>query len=573
MKRLSLITLFFVLLAAGTAQAGRLYYENFDDQDVDQPGVGSTKVAIDWNAQDAVYGTDYTWTTGYDGTGSALLSLQKPGDTGADAYLRWAYGNNTWPSDEMYVSYRVRFPHTNSQFGNENIKGVYPRWHGTDAYVAVPTLHNFSGWISISVRGDDGVSRESSATISGANNIADGNWHRVEVYINFATGQVITKIDSVEVWNKIYGSIWSSPPQLNYLPIPYFDAEEDSDFTRAIDEIEVWDNMPAGGGDNPPSVDITTADPQNIESDSLSVAWNASDDNGISQCKWRIGGYVSDSFGTQDNTSPASTSGYSEGENTLYVGCEDTAGQWTNDLITVNYSPGGDFTNPVISITSHADGEESATQNITLSGTAFDNEGLDATTPITASCPNCDTVGAVTGSTSWSIPIALATVSVDLIYDRGTFDSADGWFSSGGFTISGGTATNDGTSNSSVQTPFDAVIGQTYRVYYEIVSYTSGSLYLSQWGFPGEGNSIPLTVSEGPHTVDILCAAEADLRFTGNIIGSIDNVQIRQLGAVNTITVTAHDTSGNTAEDSVSLSYKATLGTRSFSGALGGALH
>jgi hypothetical protein len=93
-----------------------------------------------------------------------------------------------------------------------------------------------------------------------------------------------------------------------------------------------------GGDTTAPTVTISTADPQNIAADSLSVAWSDSDAVGVTARKWRIGAAPNALDGTAA-TSPATVTGFNEGTNTLYVGAGDAAGNWGSDAITVNYAP------------------------------------------------------------------------------------------------------------------------------------------------------------------------------------------------------------------------------------------
>jgi hypothetical protein len=92
----------------------------------------------------------------------------------------------------------------------------------------------------------------------------------------------------------------------------------------------------------PPSVTIATADPSNITADSLTVTGAASDAVGVSGCKWRRSLAPNASNGTlcTGTTSfSCATSGYSQGANTLYVGCFDAAGNYGSDSMVVNYYP------------------------------------------------------------------------------------------------------------------------------------------------------------------------------------------------------------------------------------------
>lgn len=91
-----------------------------------------------------------------------------------------------------------------------------------------------------------------------------------------------------------------------------------------------------------PSTTISTTDPSAISSDALTIAGTASDAVGVSGCKWRIGSAPDAGNGTActgTTSFSCSTSGYSEGANTAYVGCYDAAGNYGSDSITVNYTP------------------------------------------------------------------------------------------------------------------------------------------------------------------------------------------------------------------------------------------
>ncbi len=91
----------------------------------------------------------------------------------------------------------------------------------------------------------------------------------------------------------------------------------------------------------PPTVNISIADPSAITSDSLPVSGTSTDDVGVVVCKGRIGSAPDATHGTSltGTTSWSGTiTGFSEGGNTLYVGCGDAAGNWGSASITVNYN-------------------------------------------------------------------------------------------------------------------------------------------------------------------------------------------------------------------------------------------
>jgi hypothetical protein len=124
-----------------------------------------------------------------------------------------------------------------------------------------------------------------------------------------------------------------------------------------IDDVDSIGGVPLSpieADSTAPTVSITTAS-QEISSDSLSVGWVASDDEGVTECRWRIGGPPSDSLGTVDNTSPAATSGYSAGHNALYIGCKDAEGNWGHQSIDVVYTVGMDVADIEVSWSAYED--------------------------------------------------------------------------------------------------------------------------------------------------------------------------------------------------------------------------
>lgn len=85
-----------------------------------------------------------------------------------------------------------------------------------------------------------------------------------------------------------------------------------------------------------PTVSITTSDPSSSTTSSISIAWTDSDDTGVTSRKWRIGSAPDATHGTEA-TSPATITGLQPGNNTVYIGAADLAGNWGSDSITVNY--------------------------------------------------------------------------------------------------------------------------------------------------------------------------------------------------------------------------------------------
>ena len=90
-----------------------------------------------------------------------------------------------------------------------------------------------------------------------------------------------------------------------------------------------------------PVVVITTSDPTSISSNTLAISGTASDAVGVTECKFRIGAAPTESTGTAITGTTAwsgTATGFSEGANTLYVGCDNAANNWGSDSITVNFT-------------------------------------------------------------------------------------------------------------------------------------------------------------------------------------------------------------------------------------------
>jgi hypothetical protein len=99
--------------------------------------------------------------------------------------------------------------------------------------------------------------------------------------------------------------------------------------------IAVTNNSVVSADITAPVVTISTSSPQPISADSLSVSFTCTDAVGVTSRKWRVGAAPTATLGTS-TTSPAATSGYSQGANTLYIGCGDAAGNWGSSSIVVN---------------------------------------------------------------------------------------------------------------------------------------------------------------------------------------------------------------------------------------------
>ena len=156
--------IFFVLLQDAYTQT-RLYYENFDDQTINQPSVGN--ITVEKGFWPSVTSSDYNMNAvGRGGTGYCFSGAQD-----VSAYLVWWY-SQTWPTDEIYFSFYQRFDNLPSGQGMINIKQAYPHFGGNgDLHVSLYDDHSI-----ISNMHNNG-SRVGSMISTQIPDVADGNWH------------------------------------------------------------------------------------------------------------------------------------------------------------------------------------------------------------------------------------------------------------------------------------------------------------------------------------------------------------------------------------------------------------
>jgi hypothetical protein len=284
-----------------------------------------------------------SFVSGHDGY--AFRSSHAGDDgSGSDDYTIPYYGFDERMNDtgEIYIEWWVKYEsdYTNS---SQNVKWAWTGQSASYSHLEI-IWRGGSSWIwqlSGSGAGFDcgtDVSKNPST-----HNITKGVWHHVEIYIKdtgtCATSQLTVWVDDVEKtytnvdWGTIKDAGWISSPAINATS-----NQPEGEGWWQIDQFEVWDGLP-GADTTSPTVTISTADPSNITSDSLSISGTASDANGISQCKYRIGAAPTETQGTviSGTTSWSGTAtGFSQGANTLYVGCDDPSDNWGSDSITVN---------------------------------------------------------------------------------------------------------------------------------------------------------------------------------------------------------------------------------------------
>jgi len=219
--------------------ANRLIYENFDDQ------------TIDSRLSPRIYGAvaappQYAYASpGRDGRGSCFAS-----GTVAAAWLQWPTAKlpKPWPSDEMYVSFWMRYPTFTRTDPNENVKFFYPHWNGTSSYVHY-CMYDPDQVYYAAFGKDASLARGVYLRCPGQ---TDGNWHHYEFYIKFSEGVSRFWYDGVQKLNQRYGrGAWSN--DIFGIDVPSMDGEEPGIFTRQVDDLEIWDGMPGSQAAGPPT--------------------------------------------------------------------------------------------------------------------------------------------------------------------------------------------------------------------------------------------------------------------------------------------------------------------------------
>jgi hypothetical protein len=169
-----------------------------------------------------------------------------------------------------------------------------------------------------------------------------------------------------------------------------------------------------------PTVTIQTSSPQAISSDSLQVSFTSNDNIAVTETRWRIGAQPNGSTGTVC-TSPATTSGYNVGANTLWIGARDASGNWGYNSITVNYTPASDGVAPTVTITTTKPAEIVA-DSMTLTWTDSDNVGVTERRWLVDAQPTAST-GTVATSPAIVTAIRVGTQTVWV----GVRDAAGNW--------------------------------------------------------------------------------------------------------------------------------------------------
>jgi hypothetical protein len=116
----------------------------------------------------------------------------------------------------------------------------------------------------------------------------------------------------------------------------------------------------------------------------------------------------------------------------------------------------------------------------------------------------------------------------DELVTNGSFDTDTNWVKGTGWSIANGKASNDGSQSgtSEIYQTGVVVIGKTYKLVYDIVNYTSGTVRIRC------GNTFDVTNNAiGTYTAFLTATSNAGvgIQASADFIGSIDNVSVKEV--------------------------------------------
>jgi hypothetical protein len=157
-------------------------------------------------------------------------------------------------------------------------------------------------------------------------------------------------------------------------------------------------------------------------------------------------------------------------------------------------------------------------------------------------------LGTMFTTSDGTTPVTAVEQAVGLILDKsrglavgaelvtnGDFSSATGWTAEAGWSIGSGVATAAVTGTNLTGTSFPVVAGRTYRVEFDVVTFTSGILYVRV----GEGTATTFTTTGRKSAILTATNTTGVQFFGGSIACSIDNVSVREIAGTHAIQATA----------------------------------
>ncbi len=146
-KLIYLSAMFMILSPIQGIASNCLLFENFDDQVLDD------RCEVYGHNWAKLSPPQYNLTAvGRNGTGYAFAS-----GTVNEANMYWGADKmiTPWPTDEMYVSFWMRYPTFKKTAAMENIKLFYPHWNKASSYVHFSLATSGSIYYSASAKGKD----------------------------------------------------------------------------------------------------------------------------------------------------------------------------------------------------------------------------------------------------------------------------------------------------------------------------------------------------------------------------------------------------------------------------------
>ncbi len=282
----------------------------------------------------------------------------------------------------------------------------------------------------------------------------------------------------------------------------------------------------------PPTVTITSptsAQTLTTENNQITVAGTASDDHDLQQVSWSSSsGHSGTASGTENWSIDAI--GLVEGANLITVTATDTSSNQATDTLTITYiAP--DTIAPIVSITTPAaaSGEtfQTTSGSLQLAGTAQDDRSISQ---VTWSIGN--TNGVAQGTTNWSIPLVSLSQGLNTIAVTAEDDAG-----------------NRGSASLSVMYTIPDMVAPMVT----ITSPTSADIFATV------SNLITLSGNasddRGLEKITWTSSSGSSGTATGTDSWTVASIKLAE--GPNVITITAVDTKGNQATDSITVTYAA----------------
>jgi len=563
-----IIILIVLVFAASSANSANLIFkETFDDQSFNQTGNDQSST-VSANISEGGDNPGTYQSPGYGGTGYYRRSDFINTATESPSHLEYNL-TGSWPTGYAFVRYKIKFEScsdSNPNGDQENVKLYRMNKGGASDYFHFVVHHPCGDGYAM-------FNTSSDWDYPNLTNIGDGNWHTISILLNLDTGNAKLWWDTTDYNSapkaEVTDTSWDWPNRnFSYSFQPADNGVGGTaTFYRSYDEIEIWDGLPTAEGDTTPPY-VGAQDPADEETGVLvdsDVSFRIYDSDGNldvnthANFSFTVAGttYYCDSenvscSGTAYNTlvTKSSNSFANATEITVTVDAEDTEG---NTMTQQSWSFTTETTgSATATVTSHTQGQlisSPTSQTQTISGTT-----TNTPTSVSWVCSECSTTSgsASLGAGTFSFDVTLPTqgLGADGV-TNGAFASSDSWtLDSEAWSIVGGVAVNDGSGSGYGLWQEISLENYSYRQFCADVSnYSSGELYLSQYGYPGIGNSIEIATDDGNNqcSTPIMVVDESSyMRIVTTGAMDIDNVSDKQYGELAAIVITATNASGAT---------------------------